>query len=303
MSWPKAHAQDALQQAIASNLTITGHVPLTGGDINRAARLETTEGAFFIKWNETPAAPAAGTPASSAFFSAEAEGLRVLAASGTPLVVPEVIAWADPSPQRPGFVITSLLDDGPAPVATFDTDLGEGLAVLHRATRSQFGFSGDNYLGTTPQPNPDEDRWIEFYRAHRLAHQVRIARTLGRLTAAEVQACDRLGERLDRLLTESPPALIHGDLWAGNLHRHQGRPALIDPAAYYGHPEAELGMMTLFGGFSAATYDAYAAAAGLQSDWRERQPLYQLYHLLNHANLFGGSYGRQSMRIVRRYVG
>ena len=294
MSWPAHEIRAALQAELGTQLEIARRTAVAGGDINQAARLETSDGVFFVKWNGQ--APAG-------LFAAEAAGLRALSASGTRLIVPEVISWSDPGPDRTAFLVTEWLEDRSPPIDRFDEDLGEGLAELHRATQKQFGFSGDNYLGTTPQPNPNMDRWTDFYRDHRIAHQVRLARSRGRLTANDAKACDRLCEHLDEWLTEAAPALLHGDLWAGNLHRHAGRPALIDPAAYFGHPEAELGMMTLFGGFSAATYDAYAGASNLSPDWRERQPLYQLYHLLNHANLFGGAYASQSMRIVRRYVG
>lgn len=292
MSWPKLAVTTALTEAMGTAVRITGSTPLTGGDINRAARLETSQGPLFLKWNDRPLA---------GFFSGEAAGLKALANSGTRLIIPQVIAWSDPTPSAPGFLATTFLEPGPR-ARDFDHALGQGLAELHRATRSGFGFDLDNYIGTTPQPNPDETSWISFYAEHRIAHQARLARDRGRLSAAEAAACDRLCDQLGRWLTEGRPALIHGDLWSGNLHAHSGQPALIDPAAYYGHPEAELGMMTLFGGFSATTYAAYAEASGLDDDWRQRSALYELYHLLNHANLFGGGYAAQSMRIVRHYT-
>ena len=293
MRWPEAAITEALRSACGANTRLEAITPLSGGDINHAARLDTSSGALFIKGNEQVL---------SGLFSAEAAGLRALAASGTRLVVPNVVAHRDPAPGAPGFLITELLDASGPEVPGFDDELGAGLAELHRATRDTFGFDGDNYIGTTTQPNPATSRWVDFYRDQRLRHQVRTARNNGQLSARDVATCERLGERLDALLTESAPALIHGDLWSGNLFRHRGRPALIDPAAYYGHPEAELGMMTLFGGFSRRTYEVYAEHAGLEADWRDRNPLYQLYHLLNHANLFGGGYAASSLAIVRRYA-
>ncbi len=294
MTFPEAQIRTALAEALGTDVQVRNRTSLAGGDINHAARLDTSAGPVFIKWHLQPP---------PGMFSAEAKGLTALATSATGLVVPRVIAWQDSGAAEPGFLITELLDDSAPPAADFDEALGVGLAELHQTTRSTFGFESDNYIGTTPQPNPSTATWLAFYREHRLGHQTRIARDEGRLSEAEAAACDRLCDRLDEWITEAPPALIHGDLWSGNLLRHCGRPALIDPAAYYGHPEAELGMMTLFGGFSARTFDAYETRAGLDPQWRQRLPLYQLYHLLNHANLFGGGYVGQSMRVVRRYVG
>ena len=293
MRWPKAAVEAALASEWGRSLRVTKATPLAGGDINQAARLDTTEGPVFLKWNQQNLL---------GLFSAEAAGLTALRESGTRLTVPEVIAHEDPTEAAPGFLLMSFLEDGPA-ATDFDEAVGIGLAELHTDRRDTFGFPVDNYIGTTTQPNPKETEWVPFYRQHRIGHQVRLARDAGLLSSSDARACDQLGERLSDLLIEGRPSLVHGDLWAGNLHRHRGQPALIDPAAYYGHPEAELGMMTLFGGFSQATYAAYADASGLDANWRERNPLYQLYHLLNHANLFGGGYAAQSMRIVHRFIG
>ncbi len=292
-TWPENAVRAALAEVFGPQCRILGRGRLSGGDINEAERLDTSAGPVFLKWN--PAAL-------PGLFSSEAAGLRALRACDSGLVVPEVLAFADGGPHEPGFLMTSFLEPGPR-VADFDERLGLGLARLHATSRATYGFERDNYLGTTPQPNPSVGRWLDFYGEHRLGHQVTLARRKGLLSGDDVRRCERLVERLDHWLVDHPPALIHGDLWAGNLHHHQGRPALIDPAPYYGHPEAELGMMTLFGGFGPTVYAAYEQASGLASDWRQRQPLYQLYHLLNHANLFGGGYVSQSMSIVRRYAG
>lgn len=279
----------ALTEALGEPVEIQQLRRVGGGSINAAARVDTSAGAYFAKWNDRPIPDQ---------FEREAEGLRAMAESGSALVVPR------PLRATPSLLVMEWLEPGPR-VADFDERLGRGLADLHRATSGRgFGFERDNYCGATPQPNGWMDDWVGFYRARRLGHQARLAEARG-LGSRDLTDLDRLLERLDGWLgiEPEPPALVHGDLWSGNLHAEAGgRPALIDPAAYYGHREAELGMMVLFGGFSARVYAAYDEAWPLQAGWRERLPLYTLYHVLNHFHLFGGGYGRQAMGIVRRFV-
>jgi fructosamine-3-kinase len=272
--------------------------PAGGGCINDAALLRcggANAATFFVKWNDRP------LPRQ---FEAEAAGLAALAASGTSLAVPRPIAFDDGGPGRSFLVLEWLPAGGRGP--GFDEAFGRGLALLHRATDARgFGFALDGYCGATPQPNGWLPRWPGFWRERRLGHQVRLARANG-LPSRDAARVDLLLERLDEWLADDrePPALIHGDLWSGNLHvAPDGRPALIDPAAYFGHREAELGMMTLMGGFARRVYDAYHEAFPLQDGWRDRNALYELYHLLNHFNLFGGGYAAQAMAIVRRFVG
>ncbi len=265
----------------------------SGGCINAAATTDVRGVTYFVKWNDRPLAGQ---------FAAEAEGLRALRESGSPLVVPEVIALSDEGPGR-SFLILEHLSPGRRQDG-FDEALGHGLAELHRATSELgFGFPVDGYCGATPQPNGWQEAWPAFYAELRIGHQLALANAAG-LPADALRDGERLCTRFEELLGDpEPPALIHGDLWSGNLHvAPDGRPALIDPAAYYGHREAELGMMVLFGGFSQRVFDAYDEAWPLQPGWRERQDLYTLYHVLNHFNLFGGGYGAQAARIMARYA-
>lgn len=260
-----------------------------GGCINAAATVDVDGETYFVKWNDRPLAGQ---------FAAEAAGLQALRESGSPLVVPKTIAFGDDGPGR-SFLILEHLPPGRR-MNGFDEALGRGLAALHRTSSEQgFGFDLDGYCGATPQPNGWLEAWPAFYAEHRIGHQLALARDKG-LPADGVRAGERLCARFDELLGDpEPPALIHGDLWSGNLHvAPDGRPGLIDPAAYYGHREAELGMMALFGGFGQRVYDAYEEAWPLQSGWRERLDLYSLYHVLNHYNLFGGGYGAQALRII-----
>jgi fructosamine-3-kinase len=265
---------------------------LGGGDISQVDRLQTDAGPFVVKSHPSPP---------NGFFGAEAASLTALRASRTSLRIPEVVAVHD---DRPAFLVLEDLGSG-RKAADFDDAFGRGLAEVHRHGADRFGFDQQTYCGTTAQPNTWSDRWVGFYGEARLGHQLTLASRAGLLAAADGKSIDRLIERLDTLIDEPPegPALVHGDLWAGNLLvASTGAPSLIDPSAYFAHREAEMGMMLLFGGFSTRVYAAYNEAFPLDIGWRERNPLYQLYHLLNHLNLFGGAYRAQVMGVVRRFV-
>lgn len=286
---------DVLRAALGRPVRIERRTPVGGGCINEAARVETDAGTFFAKWNDHPIPDQ---------FEREAEGLTALADSGTSLAIPRPIGARPPAGGAPALLVMEYLAPG-RPGPDFDERLGVGLAELHRATAPRFGFAHDNYCGATPQPNGWMDDWIDFYRERRLRHQLRVAVERRGVGASDRRAFERLLDRLDALLgiDPEPPALIHGDLWSGNLHvAPDGRPGLVDPAAYYGHREAELGMMVLFGGFSPRVYAAYESVRPLQPGWRERLPLYSLYHLMNHYVLFGGGYGARAFAVARRFA-
>lgn len=282
----------ALEAALGRTVRIESRRALGGGDISRVERLQTDAGPFVVKSHPSPP---------TGFFGAEAASLTALRSSRTSLRIPEVVAVSD---DGPSFLVLEDLGAG-RQAADFDEAFGRGLAEVHRHRAKQFGFDRQTYCGTTGQPNTWNDRWVHFYGAGRLGHQLTLASRAGLLSAADGERMDQLIDRLDALIDEPPegPALIHGDLWAGNLLvASTGTPSLIDPSAYFAHREAELGMMLLFGGFAARVYAAYNEAFPLDAGWRERNPLYQLYHLLNHLNLFGGAYHAQVMGVVRRFV-
>jgi protein-ribulosamine 3-kinase len=278
----------ALARAFGEGVQVTRRTPLGGGSISAVERLDTTAGPVVLKRN--PHAP-------RGFFEAEAEGLNTLRTAASGLVIPRVFAVAD------DFVLLEWLEPGRRGAGS-NEDFGRALARLHRTTSPAFGFSRDTFCGTTRQPNAWTPAWVDFYATARLGHQVRLATDAGLLSAADVRVFDALIARLDTLLMEPAEGacLIHGDLWSGNYLVTIGGPALIDPAVYYAHREMELGMMTLFGGFASAVFDAYDDAFALDAGWRDRQPLYQLYHLLNHLNLFGHGYHGQVMTIAQRFV-
>lgn len=287
---------EALTEAFGAPATITDHRALGGGCINEALRVETDHGPVFVKSNGDPI---------DDLFSAEAAGLTAMRNSGTSLAIPEVLAHEDPAPGRAGFLVLELMAPGRRK-PDFAAALGRGLAELHRCSSPRgFGFDRRTYCGTTPQPNRWGSSWIAFYRDQRLGHLLRRLVDAGHFGRSDRKLTEQLLSRLDDRLAapEEPPALIHGDLWSGNLHADAaGHPALIDPAVYFGHREAEIGMMTLFGGFSGGVFAAYEEVWPLAPGWRDRNPLYELYHVMNHACLFGGGYVGQSLGIIRRYA-
>lgn len=239
-------------------------------------RRATLEGVAVVikRWPDAPAD----------YYAAETAGLAALGAAGA-LRVPRVLKL-----ERERLVLEDLGES--APDAGFWRRAGTGLARLHAVRGERFGFAHDGYCGRSPQPNtPMDDGW-RFFAECRLLPQMRRARDCGRLGAAEGRAIERLCARLPERIPPQPPVLLHGDLWRGNLHCcGDGAPALIDAgAAHFGWAEAELAMLTLFGAPPPAFWRAYAELAAPAPDWRERAPLYNLYHLLNHLNLFGGGY-------------
>ncbi|MEP5766581.1 MAG: fructosamine kinase family protein [Halieaceae bacterium] len=252
--------------------------------VNRLGRVRLEDGSLGFR----KSAPAAS-------LEAEAAGLAAIADTGT-LPTPAILSL---SPQE---LLTRWVGDGAASPAGWQS-LGRQLAALHAQALPQFGFTSDNYCGATPQPNPVcTDGW-EFFASRRLQHQLQLARDRNLLSSSDAGRLESLCGHLRQWIPEQQAALLHGDLWRGNVVFHSdGMGYVIDPAAYWGWPEADLAMTQLFGGFPAEFYQAYLEQRPLESGWQERLPLYNLYHLLNHLNLFGASYLAQVQAVLRRYA-
>jgi fructosamine-3-kinase len=272
-----------------------------GHGINRA-RATTADGTVLIKWSARWS-PLNDWPAP---LDAEARGLRLLAEAGA-IRVPAVLGHrAARDPHGELLVMEWIAGDARADRDAAGRRLGERLAALHQSTAARYGLDHHNYCGATPQPNTPRDSWLVFWREERLNHQLRLAVSHGVLPRARRERLERLVSRLDQWIDDAyvRPSLLHGDLWGGNwLVDEHGEPVVIDPAAYYGDREAELAMCDLFGGFPASFWRSYDKAWPPAPGRDERRPIYQLYHLLNHLNLFGEAYGAPIDAILRRYVG
>lgn len=288
-----------LPESVAGRVhNIVGNIRKTetigGGCIAHATRIETERGRFFLKWAEGEAGRT---------FEAEAAGLCALGVARSSLLVPEPIA-AENVGLGPGFLLMEWIEHGAARGA-FWTDFGRGLAAMHRHTAEDghYGFDRDNFIGRTPQRNGWAAAWPDFFRSRRLEPQIGWAREAGRWRAVWTPLADRLLDCLGDLLPLTPPAsILHGDLWSGNfLATADGRAALIDPATYYGHRETDLALTELFGGFDNRFYGAYREAWPLEAGYAERREVYNLYHLLNHLNLFGAGYASGVERVLKRF--
>jgi protein-ribulosamine 3-kinase len=256
-------------------------------------RISTSVGDFFLKWNAS---------APSDLFQKEAAGLEEMWLADNPyLVIPKVI-WSKEADEWPGLLLMEYLP--PATTTSgFEERLGKGIAHLHRKTEAAYGFHHSNYCGTTLQDNNWNRNWPEFFAQRRIWDLVQMISNSRGMPTSEKKIYERLVDRIPQLLShQTIPSLIHGDLWSGNYMYTANGPALIDPACYYADREMELGMMQLFGGFSPTVWKAYQEEFPLPEDWQQRIPLYQLYHILNHYLLFGGSYGRQALEIATSFM-
>jgi fructosamine-3-kinase len=267
----------------------------SGGCIHHALRLETPTGPLFCKWNR-------GEP--GAAFGAEARGLEALtqAARDAELRIPRVVSWRDAEGDEPGWLVLEYLPPSPKG-SDYDERLGRGLAVLHAPLAATWGWSEPNRIGSLPQPNPEHGQWAVFWREARLLPQISMASNVGLLGGEAQRVVEEAAAATEAVLDpveDDGPAVVHGDLWAGNVHAGpDGTPVLVDPATYRGHREVDLAMADLFGGLSARARAAYEDARPLVPGYPRRRPLYQLYYLLVHLNLFGSGYLGACVRAAR----
>lgn len=264
---------------------------VSGGDINQARLLECSRENYFLKMNTSARA--------AEMFTAEEKGLALLR-KHSPLPIPETIA-AGETPDG-AFLLLNYVEQGTRPEDFWET-FGEGLAGLHRSAGTAFGLDHDNFIGSLPQRNREHAGWAAFYREERLQPQLVLALNARLLETADAKNFEKLYRRLPEICPEEAPALTHGDLWSGNfLADASGKPVLIDPAVSYAHREMDLAMSRLFGGFQRPFYRSYEESYPLAPGFEQRLPVYQLYYLMVHVNLFGRGYVASVRNVLQQFI-
>ena len=278
---------EEISRATGSRFRPLRRSPVTGGCINRAEIIESRGERYFLKLNQ---------PQCLDMFAAEAAGLRELGQASA-IRVPAPVCWGIADGHSYLVLEYLALSRGDAGTAE---ELGRGLAKLHQVRGERFGWHRNNTIGTTPQNNVPSEDWGDFWGRQRLGFQLQLAARNGYRGALQRDG-ERLRAALPALLDghRPQPSLLHGDLWGGNYAADQnGKPVIFDPAVYFGDREADLAMTELFGGFPATFYEAYRERLPLDSGYPIRKELYNLYHILNHLNLFGGGYQAQAERML-----
>lgn len=279
----KRRLELCLKVNIHPKIIVEKYLPVSGGCINTAIKLETNKGDFFAKYN---------TNAKSNMFQREHDGLKILKNIAA-VCIPDIIAFEN------NFLILKFIPSS-NPDACFWKTFGNTLAKMHKQTDSKFGLDFNNYIGHLPQSNVQNKNWVAFFIQNRLIAQL----NMGNYSPSVKSDFEKLFEKLPNIFPADPPALLHGDLWSGNfLVKDKKTPVLIDPAIYFGNREMDIAMSKLFGGFHADFYASYNEEFPLLNGWQERVPLCNLYPLLVHVNLFGGGYLNQVKNILSYYVG
>jgi len=271
---------------LTNNLTLNQVVPLLGGDINEVFLLQCDKGDYVVKINNAHKFPK--------LFEAEAQGLEALRNSQS-FRIPKVIAYGEKG--NTSYLLLEYICKG-TPSSNYWKDFAQHLAKLHKSTNDYFGLAQNNYIGSLTQVNKAESIASDFYINQRLEPQFKIASEKG----FHFSSMDLFFKNISEKIPKEVPSLIHGDLWNGNyLVSEKNEPVLIDPAVAYAPREMDLAMMQLFGGFPQEVFDVYHEIFPLTNNWQNRIPLWQLYYLLVHLNLFGKSYLPQVNTIIRQY--
>ncbi len=275
---------EAISEAVGRPFRVDSTQSIGGGCINEAFRLVGADSTYFVKINRASWLE---------MFIAEAEGLQELGAADS-VRAPRPICYGNEGSQA--FLVLEHVSMRSLSSAA-QSMLGKQLAQLHRTTSDQFGWQRDNTIGSTPQMNTRMDGWLQFYAECRLGYQLNLAAEKGLKIPEASALCDSLEAFFTDYQPE--PSLLHGDLWGGNAAMDDtGNPVIFDPACFFGDREADIAFTEMFGGFSSAFYQAYQSEWPLDAGYQQRKDLYNLYHVLNHYNLFGGGYGMQAQGMV-----
>ncbi|WP_291077470.1 fructosamine kinase family protein [Empedobacter sp. UBA5528] len=277
---------------------VTGHShtaqileAVQGGSINRCYKLKYGKHCFFVKLNSTVSLPD--------LFEAESKGLNTLQRA-TSLKIPTVLGAGNVGKEQ--YLLLEWIEPGKVSFKSFEK-LAEGLAEMHSQSADRFGLNYSNYMGALAQYNELKNTWTEFFITQRLLPQLRLANSRGLLMPSLISQFEDLIKLLPNLADERPPSLVHGDFWRGNyIINSDGSAVVIDPAISFSNREVDLAMSKLFGGFDERFYSAYHACFPLDNDWEHRLPLWNLYPLLVHLNLFGASYLPQIKTSLKRFL-
>ncbi len=272
-------------------IQIHHHTAIGGGSINQTYQLHTNRGCYFLKLSNTD---------NIAMFQAEAEGLQALHNSNS-LLVPLPYCWGSHAPYS--YLIMQYLDLHHSQAPAQQTALAAGLASMHQVQHDKFGWYRDNTIGATPQYNTQNHSWISFWQEMRMQPQLRWVHDKGYTHLTPLG--EQLLPKIPQLFTQYTPypSLLHGDLWSGNYaFTSTGEAIIFDPAVYYGDRESDIAMTELFGGFSPVFYQHYHTLLPLDDGYPLRKKLYQLYHILNHVNLFGGGYTMQANNLLQELL-
>jgi fructosamine-3-kinase len=262
--------------------------PVHGGDINQAQEISFESGEkAFLKWNDQ---------APDTMFETELKGLELLRSAGTELIIPKILSHNN------SYLLMEWIEEGGGKPNS-SGEFGVQLAKIHRSSNNQFGLDHDNFIGRLPQSNTRHSNWVDFFALERIEPQIKMGVESDSLTHSILRDAEQLYKKLGSIFPHEKPALLHGDLWSGNyMITRSGQASIYDPAVYFGHREMDIAMTRLFGGFSADFYEGYNSEFPLEDDFESRVNLYNLYPVLVHANLFGGSYCRQAENIINHYV-
>ncbi len=277
----------SIQASTDELFTITGYSPVSGGCINQCFRINTdTSKSFFLKKNKRSFFP---------FFEAELLALQQIKETQT-IFVPEAIKCEEGSSFS--YLVLEFIKEG-----TSNPDrqkkMGQQLAKMHKHPKPYFGWDIDNCIGATPQPNPKSEDWIGFYRDFRLGHQFELAQNKGKSFNGSKDLMDNIDFFFNDY--QPSPSLLHGDLWGGNSSfTENGTPFIYDPASYYGDRETDIAFTYMFGGYTPEFYEGYESTYPLDSGFSQRKRLYNLYHELNHFNLFGGGYANSAQASINQ---
>lgn len=276
---------DQISQATGKPFQVAHHRSVGGGSVNQAYAVSEGDRSYFVKINQSDRAE---------MFVAEALGLQQIFDTKT-IRVPQPICWG--STGSFAYIVLEWLDIGYGDHQAWE-EMGRNLAAMHQVTSDRgFGWDRNNTIGFIPQINDWTENWVEFFTIHRLGYQFQLARQRG----GRFPLQERLLAAVPQILAghHPQPSLVHGDLWTGNAAvTVQGEPVILDPATYFGDREVDLAMSQLFGSFPPNFYSAYNEVLPLESGYKTRKILYNLYHILNHFNQFGGSYEQQANRMI-----